>query len=88
MSGIGKQRGQGYAWVVVFGKSEVYLLEATAKRRIKNWKHVPLARMATDYHGVAMFNREDLWIYTGKSPSPDYRLPAWRKVSHFVTGRG
>ncbi len=85
---IGNQRGQGHAWVVVFGKSEVYLVEATSKRKIKNWKHVPLARMATDYHGIAMFNRENLWIYTGRVPSPDYRSSAWRKVSHLVKGKG
>jgi hypothetical protein len=84
---IGDQRGQGHAWVVVFGKSEVYLVEATSKRKIKNWKHVPLARMATDYHGRAMFNRENLWVYTSRAPSPDYHSPAWRKASRFVKER-
>jgi hypothetical protein len=85
---IGDQRGGGHAWVVVFGKSEIYQLEATAKRKIKNWKQVPLARMATEYHGQAMFNRDSFWICTGQVPTTDYRSPAWQMVSRFVAHRG
>jgi hypothetical protein len=80
---VGRHRNKGHAWVVVFGKSDVYLLEATSKRKLKNWKNYPLARMVTDYYGVAMFNREHLWVHTGRLPTPDYRSPAWKRTSQF-----
>ena len=84
---VGQHRNQGHAWVVVFGKSDVYLLEATSKRKLKNWKNNPLARMVSDYYGVAMFNREHLWVYSGRQPTPDYRLPAWVRTSRFISSR-
>lgn len=84
---VGQHRSQGHAWVVVFGKSDVYLLEATSKRKVKNWKNYPLARMVPDYYGVVMFNREHFWVHTGRLPTPDYRSPAWVQTSRFFSSR-
>jgi hypothetical protein len=47
--------------------------EATSKRKLKNRKHCPLARMVTNYYGVAMFNREHLWVCSGRQPKADTR---------------
>ena len=67
--------------------SNVFLLEATSKRKLKKWKHYPLARMVTDYYGEAMFNRNHLWVHTGRLPAPDYRSPAWVQTSRFFSVR-
>ena len=84
---VGQQRNQGHAWVVVFGKFEVYLLEATSKRKLKSWKHYPLARVVTDYYGEVTFNREHLWVHAGRQPTLDYRSPVWVRTSQFFSVR-
>jgi hypothetical protein len=58
-------------------------VRAPSKRKLKNRKHYPPARMVTDYYGAAMFNREPLWVDFGCRPTPDYRSPAWVRTTRF-----
>jgi hypothetical protein len=71
--------------VVVFDQSGVYLLETTDKRRLKNWRHYPLADLSAQYRGTEMFNQYYFWIYTGHLPSMNYRSEAWVKTSRYFT---
>jgi len=76
---------QGHAWVVVFKDDKVYLLEATDKRKRKNWRFYPLASLATEYHPMYMFNREYFWTNMGSELTTNYKSKNWEKKSHFFS---
>lgn len=42
-------RGQGHAWMAAIVDGREYLLEATSKRCISNWRSLPLAALAEGY---------------------------------------
>ena len=55
---LGMYDDGGHAWVVFLKDSKVYLLEATAKQKRKQWNLYPLADFQTKYHPKCMFNRD------------------------------
>lgn len=82
---IGKHMDEGHAWVVVFKESEIYLLEATDKRKRKHWKYYPLAKFAAKYHPSHMFNRDYFWVNTGSIFTTNYSGENWAKRSRFFS---
>ncbi len=80
---LGRYKQGGHAWVVAFMEEEAYILEATSKREVQNWKHYPLASVASHYFPSAMFNRKSFWLKRGSAHAKDYSDSAWEEVSHF-----
>jgi len=83
---LGSFKKEGHAWVVVFLKNKVFLLESTSKQKNKSWQHYPLAKFETNYHPKYMFNREYFWLNTGSSYTTRYEGGAWVKKSKFFRG--
>ena len=81
---IGKYRGEGHAWVVVFKDNQQYLLEATSKSRLRNWNYYPLVQLATGYVPQYMFNRSQLWALTGSDGIRDYQHSQWQLRSQYT----
>jgi hypothetical protein len=44
-------------------------------------------RLKNNNIAVAIFNREHLWVHTGRLPASDYRSPAWLRTSQFLPVR-
>lgn len=80
---LGRYKDGGHAWVVAFMNGEAYILEATSKREVQNWKHYPLASVASYYFPTAMFNRKTFWIKHESSHAKDYSDSAWKVASTF-----
>lgn len=83
---LGTYEGGGHAWVVVFKDSQVFLLEATAKRVGKSWNHYPLASLAKGYQVKYMFNRTHYWRHNG-GYTQDYQSDKWALSSTFKSYR-
>jgi hypothetical protein len=80
---LGKYKGGGHAWVVLFHDSRAYLLEATSKRKIKNLRHYPLAGLAYEYHPRFQFDRTRFWVNTGSRLTTRYTGKHWVLRSRF-----
>lgn len=80
---LGRYKDGGHAWVVAFMQGNAYILEATSKREVQNWKHYPLASIASHYYPTAMFNRTSFWLKRDSAHAKDYSDSAWEEVSHF-----
>ena len=78
----------GHAWVVVFMEGQEFLLEATSKRKRRQWSHYPLASLTSGYTPTIMFDRDSFWMYTGPPGFNSYSGDHWEKRSRFYTGRG
>lgn len=83
---LGTHRREGHAWVIVFKEGQEYLLEATDKKKVKNWSAYPLAKLLPDYHPEMMFNRETLWVNTGSALTVNYTGPQWWPTLRFDRG--
>ena len=81
---LGSYKGGGHAWVVAFMEGDAFLLEATSKRRHRNWNAYPKAVLSRDYQPKTMFNRENFWVNTGSTDSRDYGGDHWRLASTFL----
>lgn len=79
----GKYKGGGHAWVLAIIDDQEFILEATSKRKTKNWNHYPLAKLARDYHPEFMFNREQFWVNTNRKLIDDYRGEHWQITSTY-----
>lgn len=77
---IGRVRGDGHAWVVLFDGDRTFLLEATDKQP---GLALPLAEKFPEYQPEAMFNRESYWVNAGTVLTTDYDGPAWELRSTF-----
>lgn len=80
---LGRYKEGGHAWVVAFLHGEAYLLEATSKREVQDWKHYPLASVTQHYYPTAMFNRTRFWVKRASAHSRDYSQSAWEEASRF-----
>ena len=80
---LGSYKKDRHAWVVVFLKDEVFLLESTSKQKNKSWRHYPLAKFETNYHPKYMFNRDYFWLNKGSSYTTRYEGTDWEKKSRF-----
>ena len=80
---LGSYKNDGHAWVVIFMKDDVFLLESTSKQKNKNWRHYPLARFESNYHPKYMFNRDFFWLNTGSIYTTRYEGNNWVKKSRF-----
>lgn len=80
---LGRYKEGGHAWVVAFMEGEAYILEATSKRDVQNWKHYPLASVASHYYPTAMFNRTTFWMKHESTDHRDYSDTTWEAVSTF-----
>jgi len=85
---VGKIPTGGHAWVVAFMDGEEFLLEATSKRKRRQWSHYPLASLASGYTPTIMFDRESFWMYTGPPGLRSYSGDHWEKRSRFYRGSG
>jgi len=79
----GSYKGGGHAWVLAIIDNQEFILEATSKRKTKNWNHYPLASLARHYKPEFMFNREQFWINTNSSITHNYRGKHWKQTSTF-----
>jgi hypothetical protein len=79
---VGKYKGEGHAWVILFKNGSEYLLEATSKKRNKT-NLFPLAMLKTDYEPEMMFNREKFWFKQGDIRTTSYSGHHWKIMSHF-----
>lgn len=77
---VGKMRGGGHAWVVLFENDQVYLIEATSKF---SHKQLPLAKFRAEYHPLLMFNQDTTWFNYGTSLTTNYRSSNWRPLFYF-----
>jgi len=84
---LGTYQGAGHAWVVALHDGETFLLEATSKRRYRNWNAYPLAGVSAGYRPTAMFNRSGFWVNSGNPNSRDYSGSHWQRVSNFSRER-
>lgn len=82
---VGRYRGEGHAWVVAFSGGQAFLLEATDKRRYRNWNHYPLASLSRDYQPDYMFNRSTFWRNTVAGKSAGYSVNHWQEASFFAS---
>ncbi len=80
---LGSYKNDGHAWVVIFMKDDVFLLESTSKQKNNNWRHYPLARFESNYHPKYMFNRDFFWLNTGSIYTTSYEGNNWVKKSRF-----
>ena len=58
---LGKYKGGGHAWVILFKDGTAYLIEATSKRKRITDRLRP-ALLETDYNPYFQFNRTDFWV--------------------------
>lgn len=79
----GKYKGGGHAWVLAIIDNKEFILEATSKRKTKNWNHYPLASLATGYQPEFMFNREQFWVNTKIGITNNYRGDHWKHTSTY-----
>jgi len=80
---LGKYKGGGHAWVVLFLDGKEYILEATSKRRPKGIGDFLIAKLATDYKPLYQFNRKQFWVNTGSIHTTRYRDKKWQLSSTF-----
>ena len=85
---VGRIPTGGHAWVVAFMDGQEFLLEATSKRKRRQWRHYPLASLASDYIPTLMFDRESFWVNTGPPEPGSYNGDRWEKRSRFYPGNG
>lgn len=83
---LGRYKNDGHAWVVIFIKDDVFLLESTSKQKNKNWRHYPLAKFESNYHPQYMFNRDFFWLNTGSIYTTRYEGNNWVRKSRFFRG--
>lgn len=81
---LGKHRGQGHAWVVLFKEGKEYILEATTKRRPKSIHDFELAALATDYHPLYQFDRDNYWVNANGILTTRYQGDHWHLRSKFL----
>ena len=81
---VGRIDSGGHAWVVVDVDGKMFLLEATSKKKRRNWSHYPLASLVRGYFPLLMFDRESFWLNTGSESTNSYTGPHWDKRSRFI----
>ncbi len=76
---LGKYRGRGHAWVILFYNNQEFLIETTSKR--SHFNHYPLAKLIEGYVPEAMFDRNSYW----RKMSGDLKdySNGWKKTSTF-----
>lgn len=84
---LGRYRGGGHAWVVLFKGGREYLLEATKKSGLSRTKPYPLTTLHLDYHPEFMFNRSDFWRNEGSKYTTRYASQYWKRQSHYSTSK-
>lgn len=84
---VGTYKSEGHAWVVLFKDGHEYLLEATSKRKTRNFKTYQLASLQTEYQPEYQFNRERFWFNMGSKYTTRYSGAKWKYKSKFVPGR-
>ena len=81
---VGKLKGEGHAWVVLFRDGSEYLLEATRKHGITGLKRYPLAALHPEYQPAYQFDRDHFWVYAGTGPTVRYRGDEWERRSRYT----
>jgi hypothetical protein len=75
----GTYKGLGHAWVVWFHEGKSYIIEATSKRKKRQF---PYALMMPDYRAKYMFNKDAFWVREHFALRDDYQT-GWRRTSYF-----
>ncbi|MEO0974492.1 MAG: hypothetical protein AAFX85_15490, partial [Pseudomonadota bacterium] len=81
---VGKMRGEGHAWVVLFRDGSEFLLESTRKYGLTGLKRYPLAAMHPEYRPEYQFDRTHFWVYTGAMPTVRYSGEHWQRKNRFL----
>ena len=81
---LGSLNGQGHAWVILIKDGKEYLLEATAKRKVRSLNSFPLARMIRGYNPQYQFNRDHFWLNAGNALTTRYSGNHWKLKSRYV----
>lgn len=81
---LGKLKGKGHAWVILVKDGKEYLLEATAKRKLRSLNSFQLARMVRGYNPEYQFNRDQFWFNAGNAFTTHYSGDHWILKSRYV----